>query len=84
MNLSENLVGLALGMIVFFACGTALSTVLSADASRLGAKVFDRYAIANDMEIAFGPCIAWERLSFSDLLISCFSMKQTYMQLECF
>ena len=59
LNLSENLVGLALGMIVFFACGTALSTVLSAEASRLGAKVFVRYATANDLGMAFGPVIGW-------------------------
>jgi len=59
LNLSENLAGLALGMIVFFACGTALSTVLSAEASRLGAKVFVRYATANDLGMAFGPVIGW-------------------------
>ena len=59
LNLSENLVGLALGMIVFFACGTALSTVLSAEASRLGAKVFVRYTTANDLGMAFGPFIGW-------------------------
>ena len=59
LNLSENLVGLALGMIVFFACGTALSTVLSAEASRLGAKVFVRYATAYDLGMAFGPVIGW-------------------------
>ena len=59
LNLSENLAGLALGMIVFFACGTALSTVLSAEASRLGAKVFARYATANDLGMAFGPVIGW-------------------------
>ena len=59
LNLSENLVGLALGMIVFFACGTALSTVLSAEASRLGAKVFARYATAGDLGAAFGPFIGW-------------------------
>ena len=59
LNLSENLVGLALGMIVFFACGTALSTVLSAEASRLGAKVFVRYATAFDLGMAFGPIIGW-------------------------
>ena len=59
LNLSENLVGLALGMIVFFACSTALSTVLSAEASRLGAKVFARNATANDLGMAFGPVIGW-------------------------
>ena len=59
LNLSENLVGLALGMIVFFACGTALSTVLSAEASRLGGKFFVRYATAFDVGMAFGPVIGW-------------------------
>ena len=59
LNLSENLAGLALGMIVFFACGTALSTVLSAEASRLGAKVFVRYVTAFDLGMAFGPVIGW-------------------------
>ena len=59
LNLSENLAGLALGMIVFFMCGTALSTVLSAEASRLGAKVFVLYATANDLGMAFGPVIGW-------------------------
>ena len=59
LNLSENLAGLALGMIVFFMCGTALSTVVSAEASRLGAKVFARYATAGDLGQAFGPLIGW-------------------------
>ena len=59
LNLSENLVGLALGMVVFFTCGTALTTVVSAEASRLGAKVFARYATANDLGMAFGPVIGW-------------------------
>ena len=59
LNLSENLAGLALGMIVFFMCGTALSTVVSAEASRLGAKVFARYATAGDLGSAFGPVIGW-------------------------
>jgi MFS family permease len=59
LNLSENLVGLALGLIVFFTCGTALSTILSAEASRLGAKVFARYATAGDLGQAFGPLIGW-------------------------
>jgi len=64
LNLSENLAGLALGMIVFFTCGTALSTVLSAEASRLGAKVFARYATANDLGMAFGPVIGWGAYEF--------------------
>ena len=59
LNLSENLAGLALGMIVFFMCGTALSTVVSAEASRLGAKVFARYSTARDLGAAFGPVIGW-------------------------
>ena len=59
LNLSENLVGLALGMVVFFTCGTALTTVVSAEASRLGSKVFARYATANDLGMAFGPVIGW-------------------------
>ena len=59
LNLSENLAGLALGMIVFFMCGTALSTVVSAEASRQGAKVFARYATAGDLGAAFGPVIGW-------------------------
>ncbi len=59
LNLSENLAGLALGMIVFFICGTALSTVVSAEASRLGAKVFARYSTARDLGAAFGPVIGW-------------------------
>ena len=59
LNLSENLAGLALGMIVFFTCGTALSTVLSAEASRHGTKVFARYATAGDLRQAFGPLIGW-------------------------
>ena len=45
--------------IVFFAYGTALSTVLSAEASRLGAKVFVRYATTYDLGMAFGRVIGW-------------------------
>ena len=59
VNLSESLAGLALGMIIFFICGTALYTVVSAEASRLGAQVFSRYATASDLGAAFGPVIGW-------------------------
>ena len=59
LNLSENLLGLAFGVIIFFMCGTALKTVVSAEASRLGSKVFSRYVTASDLGAAFGPVIGW-------------------------
>ena len=57
--LSENLLGLAFGVIIFFICGTALKTIISAEASRLGSKVFARYVTASDLGAAFGPVIGW-------------------------
>ena len=59
LNLSESLAGLTLGMIIFFICGVALYSALSAEASRLGAQVFARYASACDLGAAFGPVIGW-------------------------
>ena len=59
LNLSESLAGLTLGMIIFFICGIALYSALSAEASRLGAQVFARYASACDLGAAFGPVIGW-------------------------
>ena len=58
LNLSENLLG-RFGVIIFFMCGTALKTVVSAEASRLGSKVFSRYVTASDLGAAFGPVIGW-------------------------
>ena len=46
-------------MITFFMCGTALKTVVSAEASRLGSKVFAQYSTASDLGAAFGPVIGW-------------------------
>ena len=48
-----------LWMIIFFICGTTLTTVVSAEASRLGAQVFARYATASALGAAFGPLIGW-------------------------
>ena len=59
LNLSENLLGLAFGVIIFFMCGTVLKTVVAAEASRLGSKVFSRYVTASDLGAAFGPIIGW-------------------------
>ena len=57
--LSENILVLAFGVIIFFVCGTALKTIISAEASRLGSKVFARYVTASDLGAAFGPVIGW-------------------------
>ena len=51
LNLSESLAGLTLGMIIFFICGITLYSALSAEASRLGAQVFSRYATASDLDL---------------------------------
>lgn len=57
---------LVFGIIVFFLCGTALATIVSAQASRLGPKVFSRFATAGDLGAAFGPLIGWTAYEFLD------------------
>jgi MFS family permease len=63
---SNSLAGLAIGIVVFFMCGTALATVVSAEASRLGSRIFARYATAGDLGAAFGPIIGWTAFEFLD------------------
>lgn len=63
---SNSLAGLSIGVIVFFMCGTALATVVSAEASRMGSKIFARYATAGDLGAAFGPLIGWTAFEFLD------------------
>jgi len=63
---SNNLAGLAFGIVVFFMCGTALATVVAAQASRLGSKVFAGYATAGDLGAAFGPIIGWTAFEYLD------------------
>jgi hypothetical protein len=66
LAISNSLAGLAIGIVVFFMCGTALATVVSAEASRLGSRVFARYATAGDLGAAFGPIIGWTAFQFLD------------------
>ena len=63
---SNSLALLAIGIVVFFMCGTALATVVSAEASRKGSRVFARYATAGDLGSAFGPLIGWTAFEFLD------------------
>jgi MFS family permease len=63
---STSLLSLAIGIILFFMCGTALATVVSAEASRLGSRIFARYATSADLGAAFGPVIGWTVFEFMD------------------
>lgn len=64
LTFGNSLLSLAMGIIVFFMCGTALATVVSAQASRLGSKIYARYATAGDLGAAFGPVIGWTAYEF--------------------
>jgi predicted MFS family arabinose efflux permease len=66
LTFGSSLTSLALGIIVFFMCGTALATVVSAEASRLGSKVYAGYATSGDLGAAFGPIIGWTAYEFLD------------------
>ena len=48
----------ARGLVLVLVLGV-LAMAVSAEASRLGSKVFARYATANDLGMAFGPIIGW-------------------------
>lgn len=66
LTFGTSLTSLASGIIVFFMCGTALTTVVSAEAGRLGSKVYASYATSGDMGAAFGPIIGWTAYEFLD------------------
>ena len=67
LTMSSSLAALAAGIIVFFICGTALFTVVSAEASRRGSRVYARYATASDLGAAFGPVIGWTAYELLDI-----------------
>ena len=70
LTVSNSLSVLAIGIIAFFMCGTALTTVVAAEASRRGSRVYARYATAGDLGAAFGPVVGWtayELLNIPDL-----------------
>lgn len=67
LSMSNSLAALAVGIIVFFMCGTALATVVSAEASRLGSRLYARYATASDLGAAFGPVIGWTAYELLDI-----------------
>ena len=58
-NLIKIILSIFIGALIIFICGIALYSALSAEASRLGAQVFARYASACDLGAAFGPVIGW-------------------------
>ncbi|MCZ6501074.1 MAG: MFS transporter [Gammaproteobacteria bacterium] len=67
LSMSNSLAALATGIIVFFMCGTALFTVVSAEASRRGSRIYARYATAGDLGAAFGPVIGWTAYELLDI-----------------
>lgn len=64
--LSGSFTVLSIGVIVFFVCGTALTTVIAAEASRRGSVIYARYATAGDLGSAFGPIVGWTVFEFLD------------------
>lgn len=66
LTFGTSLMSLASGIIVFFMCGTALATAVSAEAGRLGSKVYATYATSGDLGAAFGPLIGWTAFEFLD------------------
>jgi len=66
LTFGQSLAGLATGIIIFFVCGTALATSISAAASGMGSKVYARFATAGDLGAAFGPLIGWTAYEFLD------------------
>jgi hypothetical protein len=66
LTVGSSLMSLAFGILVFFMCGTALATVVSAEASRLGSKVYASFATSGDLGAAFGPIVGWTAYEFLD------------------
>ena len=84
LNLSESLVGLTLGMIIFFICGIALfwpyllKQVVSV--RRFLRVMLLQVTLVRPLVLSS----AGEHMSLSEHPISCLSLEQAYMQLECF
>ena len=55
---------LVIAIVLFFACGTALATALSATAGKMGSQTFARYATAGDIGSAVGPLLGWAAYEF--------------------
>jgi MFS family permease len=55
----DTLVGIGLSVLVFFVCGVGLTTILMAQAGRLGSKTTARYVTASDFGSALGPALGW-------------------------
>ena len=64
LYLFGSLAATAVGVIVFFTCGTALNTAVSTVASQRGSGVYSRYATAGDLGSAFGPLIGWASFEY--------------------
>ena len=64
LAMNNNLATLSASIIIFFVCGTTLTTVISAEASHRGSRVFARYATAADLGALFGPVIGWSVYEF--------------------
>jgi predicted MFS family arabinose efflux permease len=67
LTMDNSLAALAAGIILFFMSGTALTTVVSAEASRRGPRIYARYASAGDLGAAFGPVIGWTAYELLDV-----------------
>jgi predicted MFS family arabinose efflux permease len=59
LTMGDSLASLSAGIVVFFVCGTALATAVSAEASKQGSKVYARYATSGDFGAAVGPLVGW-------------------------
>ena len=60
----DTLVGIGLSVMVFFVCGVGLTTILMAQAGRLGSKTTARYVTSMDFGSALGPALGWTSQQF--------------------
>ena len=61
---SEDALMIAMLVMVFFVCGTALQAGIAGTASRFGSAYFSRYVTAADLGSACGPLLGWVALDY--------------------
>ena len=59
-----SLAGIGVSVLLFFFCGVGLTTILMAQAGRLGSKTTARYVTASDFGSAMGPALGWTTQQF--------------------
>jgi MFS family permease len=62
---ATTLTGIGLSVLLFFFCAVGLTTILMAEAGRLGSRTTARYVTAADFGSALGPALGWTSQQFA-------------------